>query len=175
VIDSLLPLSRPELRARFAAGRAVDPQALAGWAYLGVSLGLPRWVERLSWKTFVKAFHAEHQGGGLRGWNLRLRQAGLNGPHEALLRGGVPWTFGHYRVVQEEAGLLIDYGRGANAALDPTRLLRDPLVSLDDGACDLLLGTSLVQIGPWRVPTPSWFLLQRLRRLEAAEVEAAIR
>lgn len=172
MIEALLPLSRRQLRETFDAGRAVDPQALAGWAYLGISMGLPRWVERLSWKTFVKTFHQDPQSGDLRGWNLRLQQAGLDGPHLPLLRRGAPWTFGHYRVVQEEPGLLVDYGRGANPALDPTRLLRDPLVALDDGACDVLLGRSLVQVGPWRLPTPSWFLLRRLRRLEPAEIDS---
>ena len=35
-------LSRPQLRQLMLQGHGIDPADLAGWAYHGVSLGLPR-------------------------------------------------------------------------------------------------------------------------------------
>jgi hypothetical protein len=60
-----------------------------------------------------------------------------------------------------ERGLLLDYGLGKNPRLDPTRLLRDPLVALAPGDAQVLLGCSLVVAGPARLTTPSYFLLER--------------
>ena len=54
--SALLDLSGADLARRFAQGHPLQAQDLAGFEYRGVSLGLPAFVERLSWKTFVKAF-----------------------------------------------------------------------------------------------------------------------
>jgi hypothetical protein len=43
-------------------------------------------------------------------------------------------------------------------------MLRDPIVALDDRA-DVLLGRSLLALGPATVPTPSYFVLERDRLL----------
>jgi len=147
-------------RAVFAAGKTIDPSQLAGFDYLGVSLGLPAIADRIAWKTFIKAFHTDTSG--TRGWNVRLIQAGLDGPFEPMTRRGKPFTFGHFHVEPGEDALLLDYGAGDNPALDPVRTLRDPVVSVD-GTPNLLLGYSLVALGPWTLTTPSWFTLRRLR------------
>ena len=69
--------------------------------------------------------------------------------------------FGHYGLVATPAGLVLDYGAGGNPWFDPTRLVRDPLVALAPGDPSRLLGCTLLAVGPLRVPTPSWFLLER--------------
>ena len=51
----------------------------------GISLGLPAWVERLSWKKFAKAFHRDPRTQRLRGWNVRIEQGALQ---RARPRGG---------------------------------------------------------------------------------------
>lgn len=163
----LVDATPAELRALLAGGHPIDPTALDDTEYLGTSLGLPHVIERLTWKTFKKVFHRGPDG-ALRGWNVRLDQR-APGWRERTRRGA-PATFGHFAVVSLAgrpvpiacpAGLLLDYGRGGNRPLDPIARLRDPIVAVHPGSADLLLGWSYLELGPMRVPTPSFFTLER--------------
>jgi len=156
----LLAMSRADLRARLANGHPIDPARLDGTTYRGISLGLPAWVERVTWKKFAKAFRRDPDTGDLRGWNVRIEQDGLDRPWRPRTRNGTPWTFGHFTVVRERDRLVLDYGAGSDRLTDPLRLLRDPLVALHAGSVSLLLGRSDLALGPARVPTPSYFLLE---------------
>jgi hypothetical protein len=162
-------LPAAELRRLLASGHAVDPEALAGSSYLGRSLGLPAVVERMTWTWFRKDFaKRDADGPAVRGWNVRVEQ---DRPHRARRRGDVPWTFGHFEVVPlrgEESplpvgggGVLLDYGRGDNPPLDPTRAVRDPVVAVEPGASDVLLGWTYLRILGRSIATPSWFVLER--------------
>jgi hypothetical protein len=166
----LINADRATLRGLLASGHPIDPDAIAGWQYRGTSLGMPGLVDQLAWKTFVKAFHRDPGAAQVRGWNVRIRQTGLLGPIEPLLRAGKAFVFGHFRVETPHGyrmpdgtnrGLLLDYGQGGNPPLVPTNLLRDPIVALDAGNADLLLGWSYLDLGIVNVPTPSFFLLER--------------
>ncbi len=168
----ILGLDRGGLAQRMRDGHPIDPGALDDQVYRGISLGLPPWIESLTWKTFQKTFHRDPVTGHLRGWNVRIQQHGLDAPSVPMQRNGAPVTFGHYRVVSCEgcgvpsgagagAGLLIDYGLGGNPMMDPMRLLRDPLVALVPGGVQWLLGGSYLQIATLRIGTPSYFLLER--------------
>ncbi len=169
--QSLLSLRPRELHALLTAGHPIEPEALDDFEYRGISLGLPAVIEALTWKTFKKVFHRDPSTQRLRGWNVRLRQEGLDGPWEPLRDGhGAPRTFGHFEVVRAtphdvppgcERGLLIDYGRGRNGRIDPIRWLRDPLVALEAGSAELLLGWSYLDLGVGHLGTPSYFVLQR--------------
>lgn len=53
---------------------------------------------------------------------------------------------------------MIDYGPPAGR-LDPMRFVKDPLVALNAGSVELLLGVSQVWLGPARVWTPTYFAL----------------
>lgn len=162
---AILHASNAELARALDAGRAFDPAAIAGWTYHGTSLGLPAWIERLTWKTFAKAFVREPDN-HVRGWNVRCQQA-TPPTWRPKQKSGVPVTFGHFAVVTDatSGSVLLDYGRGGNRRVDPVGTLRDPLVALDDNA-DLLLGRSLVAIAGRTVSTPSFFLLERGSRVE---------
>lgn len=168
--DDLLKMTRAELATALAAGHPVDPRDLDDTEYKGVSLGLPRFVERLTWKTFKKVFHRDPATGGLRGWNVRVTQAGVDGPYEPQVRRGEPRTFGHFAVTPMGGyptprpcgpGLMLDYGAGGNRPFDPLGLLRDPIVAVTAGCVDLLLGWSYVDLGFARFGTPSFFTLVR--------------
>lgn len=168
--SEFLDMSRRELASALVNGYPIDPSTLDDTHYRGVSLGLPRWIERLSWKTFRKVFHRDPATSALRGWNVRLEQRGLDGPSVPLVRRGRPFSFGHFRVVEpagrpmplgDYRGLLIDYGLAPHAAFDVTRFLRDPIVALNEGKAELLLGFSYVEIGRVRFATPSFFTLER--------------
>ncbi len=162
--DAILHASSAELARALAAGRAFDPDAIAGWTYHGTSLGLPAWLERLTWKTFAKAFVREPDD-QVRGWNIRCEQA-TPPTWRPRMRAGAPVTFGHFAVVTDatSGSVLLDYGRGGNRRVDPVGAVRDPLVALDDHA-DLLLGRSLVAVAGRTIATPSFFLLERGSRV----------
>lgn len=146
--------SARELAAVLAAGRPFAPAQLAGWLYRGISLGLPRLVERVSWVKFAKAFVATPTG--VRGWNLRVAQDALDAPCRPLRRAGQPIAFGHFDVVARAGAIELDYRAGGGAL----RAVRDPVVALDDRA-DVLIGRTLLAVGPLRLPTPSYFVLER--------------
>lgn len=157
--DQLVALDRAALAAAMARGYAIDERALDDSQYRGISLGLGRAIEALTWKTFVKTFHRDPRTGRLRGWNVRLEQTGIDGPTRP--RG----AFGHYGVGALGRtprpcgpGLLIDYSAGTRG---PMGRLRDPIVAVDAGSVELLLGWSFVDLGRMQLPTPSYFLLVR--------------
>lgn len=182
--DTLRVASAGELAARLAGGSPVTLEAIAGFVYRGTSLGLPRWMEALSWVSFQKTFLRDEATGRVFGWNVRLEQTGLHGPSQPQLdRAGEPRRFGAYEVYAAEGpaprpyptgALLIDYARAPAHALDPLRWVRDPLVSLDDGAGDVLFGWSYVALASG-VSTPSYFLLEREKPLDHAPPAAVAR
>jgi hypothetical protein len=149
----LLRMTRRELDALLRRSHPIDPHALddtcgePGTEYRGISLGLPRWVERLTWKKFKKVFRRDAQTGAVRGWNVRIQQNALDEPWIPMMRKGAPWSFGHF-TVRDDA--VLDYG-----------LMRDPLVSLEAGKVDLLLGVSDLALGPLSLRTPTYFCLER--------------
>lgn len=173
VLERLWAADRETLHARMHAGAGVDRRHLADSEWRGVSIGVPELIDRFAWKTFVKVFASE-PGGGLRGWNLRLEQDGVDAPPRPKRdpkSGAGRWTFGHFAVLDAAGhdipgggsqGLLLDYGQGGNHPLDPVSRLRDPIVTVDAHDPDLLLGWSYLSIGGRGVRTPSFFTLERL-------------
>lgn len=169
----LWSLDRRALFARLRNGFPIDPRALDGATYRGTSLGLPALVDKVAWKTFQKRFHRDSPSATLRGWNVRLEQDGVDADSRPRRdRDGNAITFGHFEVVPAigrrvpggvEQGLLLDYGMGASSPLDPLSRLRDPIVALEAGAIDFLLGWSYLEMGPLRIRTPSFFTLERER------------
>ncbi len=163
----LIGKSGRELAQLLASGHALTPDELAGWTYRGISLGLPKIAIRLSWLTFAKAFVAD--AGGVRGWNVRLQQTGLDSDVLAKEKHGKEWTFGHFRVAAgtEDCprlvgpGVTLDYSQGGNPWWEAFAPMRDPLVCLRPGDPTLLLGWSYARLGPLRLPTPSYFVLRR--------------
>ncbi|NUQ79077.1 MAG: hypothetical protein HUU21_36605 [Polyangiaceae bacterium] len=181
-VQTIRQESRAELRARILNGYPVDPDAIAGWVYRGTSLGLPRFVEKLTWKTFQKTFWREPKTGRLLGWNGRLEQDGIDAPSRPKLKNGEPITTWFYEVVRPEGvpmprgfnrGLIIDYSRGNNPPLDTIRLSKDPLVAVEPGNSDVLLGVTYLALGTLCIETPTYFLLEREHRIE--HVPASLR
>ena len=145
MIERFLGMPRRQLREVLDGGFPIAPSSLDDSRYRGISLGLPAFVDRLFWKTFEKTFHRD--GERLRGWNVRLEQTGLEGPVRPLMKGEVPHTFGHYEVRRTPARLELVYGA-----------MVDPLVALEERGTTWLLGRSDL-LG---IPTPSYFLLERI-------------
>jgi hypothetical protein len=162
VARDFLSMSRRELQERLRHGHPIDPGSLDDSEYRGISLGLPSILVKLTWLTFRKTFHRDPKTARLRGWNVRMKQTGLDGPAEPLRsKDGSPRCFGFYDVVEARGhampipcpqGLLIDYGA--------TRA-RDPIVAVHEGSRELLLGWTYLDLGVARVGTPSFFVLER--------------
>jgi hypothetical protein len=174
--DDLWAMPRAELREVLCAGHDIDPAKLDDTAYRGTSLGLPVVVERLSWKTFRKTFHRDPASGRLRGWNVRLEQTGVRSASVPLRRRGRPVTFGHYQVTGVGAaggavahGLLLDYRFGAGGPLSITRRVRDPIVAVNAGSAELLLGWTYLELAGVALSTPSYFTLEREGPLDHIE------
>lgn len=175
VARSLRTAARAELRQRIVTGHPVDPAALEGWVYRGTSLGLPALLEKLTWKTFQKAFWRDPATGRLLGWNVRLEQDGIDAPSRPKRRGGRPVTVWHYEVVSPagirtppgfDRGLIIDYARGRNPPFDPIHFSKDPLVALTPGSADELIGVTFLSVGGLCIETPTYFTLEREQRIE---------
>lgn len=168
-VSDALDLSKKDLKQLLIQSHPIDMDALAGSVYKGTSLGMPGWVDKIAWKTFAKTFYKDPNTGQLRGWNIKLKQ-GTGDSVEPLTSRGKPKTFGHYLVREAKDykmpvpchhGLMLDYGLGANPRLDPARFIRDPLLSIQPGNADFLIGWSYVDIRGKLVGTPSFFVLER--------------
>ena len=175
IARSLRSASRSELRDRIVSGHPVDPAALEGWTYRGTSLGLPKLIVALTWKTFQKTFWREPGSGRLLGWNVRLVQDGIDAPSRPTMKDGRPFTVWHYEVVAPvgvpapagfDRGLIIDYAKGNNPRFDTIRISKDPLVALAPGNYDELIGVTYLVIAGTCVETPTYFTLERESRID---------
>jgi hypothetical protein len=158
----LAALSKATLVQRMRQGRRPDPEALAGWEYLGVNTA--RFLRAAGGDRFVKGF----QRGGY-GYNRRVGRGSRTDP---WLPPGQPDPppFAFYSVAAVDPtardnrylnALLLDYGAYAASALDPAGRIRDYLVALDD-AHDRLLGHAFVAVGRARVAA-TFFVIERFR------------
>src|SRR5207302_10620230 len=76
--DELIAMNGASLMRALCEGHPIDPAALDDTEYRGIALGLPRFVEWISWKTFQKTFHRDPATGALRGSHVRVEQRGLD-------------------------------------------------------------------------------------------------
>ena len=56
---------------------------------------------------------------------------------------------------------MIDYSLGQNKTLDFVNRVRDPIVAVEKGSSELLLGWTYIETGLKNVSTPSYFTLER--------------
>ena len=169
-LEDLLEMNRASLADVMREGDALDLDALAGTQYLGADLSLPPLMNKILWKTFRKTFHRDARTGELRGWNVRMEQTGVRGPVRPMLdKRGEALTFGHY-VVRDarsirwpnrlEPAHYLDYGRAGNLRRDPAALGATPLVAVNAGSMDLLLGWEVLRIAGRLVPLPDYWALE---------------
>jgi hypothetical protein len=166
---ALARLSNAELERAFQRGLTPDPQGLVGWEFRGNNT--PPWFRLFGIQKFVKGFYTDGDG-GVWGYNSPVVQDGVERAWRLKPSDEHPKRFGFYTVEPVDAvardnrylhALLLDYGKGKNPRLDPTAGLRDYLVQVDRDDPDLLLGKAYYAVGPVRVPTFSFFVLDRHR------------
>lgn len=169
-LEDLMSMNGSELHAIMKRGLPLEPEVLAGRQYLGVDLSLPDWARKVLWHTFRKTFVKDEATGDVRGWNVRMQQNGIDAPQVPLTdRQGRLKTFGHYRV-RSAVGLrfpkgwtgpnYLDYTIAGNAPLDPGGLGYTPLIAVNPGSQDLLLGWEIFKIGPLFLPLPLYWALR---------------
>jgi hypothetical protein len=168
-LEALMRMDRAALREVMRTGRPIDRAGVSGQQYLGVALQLPEPLPRLLWRTFRKTFVAD--GDRIRGWNVRMRQNGVDGPAEPLTdRQGAPLTFGHYVLTRDDRFPLtdgwpcrdvLDYSIAGNAWYDLGRFGYCPMVSVNDDGSELLLGWEVFRVAGLTAPLPTWFALRR--------------
>lgn len=182
-LDRLLTMTSSELMAIVAAGAPLDLEALADSSYTGVDLSMPSLFHRLAWRSFRKTFHRDPVTGVLRGWNVMVEQTGWASPPAPRRdRQGRPRTFGHYEV-RAARGLpfprgwrgahYLDYRFAGNHLWDvPARWGYCPLVAVEPGRSDLLLGWEVFRVAGVAVPIPDFWALQREGPLAADDIVA---
>ena len=167
---ALARLSPAELERAFVRGVTPDSEALVGWEFRGHNT--PPWFRLLGIQKFVKGFYTDGDG-GVWGYNSPVVQDGVDRPWRIKPSDEHPRRFGFYTVRPVDAAakdnlylhaLLLDYGQGHNPPFDPSAGLRDYLVQVDRDDPDLMLGKAYYALGPLRVPTFSFFVLDRHRR-----------
>ena len=159
--------STEQLEAAMRKGTRPDPDQLIGWEFRGYNPPLVAKV--LGIRKFMKGFYHGNDG-RFMGYNVMIRQNG--GPLESwypVRLFGRPIRHGYYEVSPVDSysrdhlfpnALLLDYGRGGNFFLNPSKSIRDYLVQVDPNNPDLLLGKAVLALGPLR--RQAWhFILER--------------
>lgn len=169
-LQDLMAMNARELHAVMLRGHRIDEGAIVGRQFLGVDLSLPGWARRILWHTFRKTFTRDAPDDEVRGWNVRMEQRGVDGPQVPLTdRHGAPRTFGHYRLRSAEGmnfpqgyrgAQFLHYGEAGNPFMDLARLGRTPLVAVNAGRSDLLLGWEIFALGPGYLPLPLYWALR---------------
>lgn len=169
-LEDLMAMDAEALHEVLLRGHPLDPEKLAGKAYLGVDLSLPDLARKILWHTFRKTFVKDEVTGEVRGWNVRMEQHGVNGARIPMRnRKGKAITFGHY-IVRTRDGIefpqnyrgthYLDYGTVGNPFLDLARLGFTPLVAVNAGSQDLLLGWEVFRIAGKFAPMPLYWALR---------------
>ena len=160
-----------QLDAIFDHGITPRFEGLLGSEFRGFNP--PIFARILGFQKFKKGFFLDAgqtvDGPTISGYNVWVRQNWLDDPHLATPSEDHPKRHGFYLVGRvDPAGvdnkhpraLLLDYGKGRNAKLNPERVIRDYLVRVDPDNPDLFLGRAYMALGPLRVFS-NYFVLDR--------------
>jgi len=170
-LDDLLRMTNAERMEIVRRAHAIDFAAVEDTNYLGIDLSLPPIVNKVLWKTFRKTFYRDPTTGVLRGWNVRMEQTGWDGPGKPMTdKRGEPLTFGHYQLLSAE-GITnfpkgwtgpqhLDYRHAGNHWWDLGRLGYCPLVAVNEGKSDLLLGWENFRVAGINIPLPDFWALK---------------
>jgi len=168
-LNDLLKMSAKEVAEVFRNGHPIKLEELDNMQYLGIDLGMPGWFHRYFWRTFRKTFHRDPKTGILRGWNIKLEQNGWEGKQiPKKNKNGEDLSFGHYHVLSAigkkfpkgwQGADYLDYGVAGNKFTDPAYLGYCPLVAVNEGSTDLLLGWEVFKIGPFFLPLNDYWVL----------------
>lgn len=175
-LDDLLNMNNKQLAEVFVNGHPFDLQALENTQYRGIDLSLPVLINKMLWKEFRKTFYRDPDTGVFRGWNVRMEQVGWDKPGVAMRKkDGSALSFGHYLVCNDDIPNFpetwavqnyLDYGNAGNSFFDLARFTLAPLVAVNPGSSELLLGREVLKIGNRLIPFPDFWALRLEGELE---------
>jgi hypothetical protein len=175
-LSELLKMSKEEIKEVFRNGHPIKQEELDNTQYLGIDVGMPNWFHKFFWKTFRKTFYRDPKSGVLRGWNVKLEQNGIEGIQTPKKnKKGEDLSFGHYLVLPAagkkfpkgwQGADYLDYGVAGNKSADPAALGYCPLVAINEGSTDLLMGWEVFKIGSFFIPLSDFWILKREGPLE---------
>lgn len=173
----LLQMNCKQVAEVFWNGHPILHDELHNTKYMGVDLCLPKWVNKILWKTFRKTFYRDPKTGVLRGWNVKLEQTGYEFPTVPKKNSkGEELAFGHYHLCSAKGKKFpkgwqgadyLDYGIAGNRAIDIEGLGYCPLVAVNEGSTDLLLGWEIFKVGSLFIPLNDYWVLKREGKLDA--------
>ena len=169
--EDMVTMDKKQVADVFNNGHPIPVNDLPNSQYLGVDLSLPSWVNKILWKTFRKTFYRDEDSGVIRGWNVKLEQTGYGFPTIAKKDSqGNELAFGHYHVCSAAGKSFpkswrgadyLDYGVAGNPFYDVAGLGYCPLVAVNEGSADLLLGWEVFKIGSLFIPLNDYWLLKK--------------
>ena len=177
-LDDLLKMSHAERKQVMFAAHPIDVAALDKTMYRGIDLSLPKIMNMILWKTFRKTFIKDEKTGEIRGWNVRMEQTGWEGAGVTKKKNGKQISFGHYRVrpakdIKWPGGWkgeqYLDYGVAGNHWWDPGAPGFCPLVAVNKGSNQLLLGWEIMKFGPVFIPLRDFWALKLEGPLDIVE------
>lgn len=169
-LDDLLAMTHKQVADVFFKGHPIAPGSLDGLQYRGIDLSLPPIMNKILWKTFRKTFYRDPKSGVLRGWNVRMVQDGWDSPGTPLQKKGKPFTFGHYHLLPAQGKKFpknwqgqdyLDYGVAGNPVYDPAYFGYCPIVAVNAGSSELLLGWEIFRVAGVNLPLPDFWALRR--------------
>jgi hypothetical protein len=171
--EQLTALSDAELDRICRASKAPTLETMVGYEWRGYNT--PRWTGVMGIQKFIKGFFPVN--GAVEGYNLRVKQNGLQGPWLQLPTPDAPTAFGFFTVKKVlpqwrdnhyPDSLLLNYGESGRNRLYrfwddlPMKALRDYIVQPDPSNPDLMIGKAFIALGPARMYS-NFFIIERLR------------
>ncbi len=164
--EQLARLSDSKLNEIFRQSKTPDFENLAGYEFRGWNT--PAFASLLGIRKFKKGFY--HKDGKPFGYNIPVRQNGLNGQWICKPSDDNPGRFGFYSVnkpgtipisEKEPHALVLDYSAGDNKLFEGS-FLRDYLVQPHPDNPEIYLGKAYTALGS-KLIMPSFFVLERHR------------
>jgi hypothetical protein len=169
-VDDMVKMTKAQVVEVFKNGHPIEPGSIDNKQYRGVDLSLPAFMHKILWQTFRKTFYRDPATKVLRGWNVKMEQTGW---HDAgtpkKKKNGELLTFGHYHVLPAKGKKFpggwqgadyLDYGVAGNAFFDVAKLGYCPLIAVNKGSSELLLGWEIFKLGGLFIPLNDYWALK---------------
>lgn len=168
VLEDLMDMNGRQLHRLLERGSPIDEDAIAGKQFLGSDLSMPRIGQKILWQTFRKCFVRDPEHGDIRGWNVRMEQRGIHGAQVPKRnKSGELAEFAHYRL-RSAQGIRWPKGWRGEQYFDYTiagnpfgeNLGFTPVVAVNEGSSDLILGWEIFKVGGRLVAPPLYWAIQ---------------
>ena len=175
-LQQILEMNKKEVAQVFRDGHPIKLEEIENTKYLGIDLSMPNWFHKYFWKTFRKTFYRDPETNVFRGWNVKLEQTGWEGNSiPKRNKKGEELSFGHYHLCDAKGKKFpkgwqgqdyLDYTIAGNNFFDPGKLGYCPLVAVNEGSTELLMGWEVFKITGIFLPLPDYWLLKKDGELE---------